>query len=277
MNNINVKVGLSEKKITSLLRRTIFGPRTKCPRCNYLKIRQLPDKRYWCKRCRRRFSLTSSSWLKGMNISFKTLYLLLYCWLKGYTVKITRDLTGLSRKVIYQWFNRFRRHAPQIFKEFNGACEVDETYYGFRNKGRKGHAWKENKTPVLGLYERESATVKIEVVSRATLENIKPFILANLNLNQSHLFSDQYRPYWHLPKLGYQHTMVDHFNREYKETNHIEGFWSVFKRALRRNYYHVRHENLDKYGWEITYRFNTRKTPDTPLDFLAKTLNSKHT
>lgn len=273
MNHIEVKIKLSEKALAAKLRRLTFGPRIRCPRCGYTKIRQLPDKRYWCKKCRRRFSLTSSSWLKGRKISFKTLYLLLDCWLKRKTVRDTIDSTKLNRLTVYQWFRTFRTNAPQIDKIFQGNCETDETYYGPVRKGpRKGHTWKENKTPVLGIYERESDTVKIEVVPDAVLDYIKPFILANVDLNQGRIFSDQYRPYWHLSKLGYQHTMVDHFNHEYKETNHIESFWSLFKRTLRKTYYSIRHENLADYGREIAYRFNTRKNPDTPFTFLEKTL-----
>lgn len=275
MNHIEVKVLLSEKKIGSFLRKITFGPRTRCLKCGYTKIRQLPDQRYWCKKCRRRFSLTSNSWLKGKKISLKQLYLLLDCWLKGKTVKDTIDSVRLSRQTVYLWFRVFRTYSPQIDKIFQGNCETDETYVGPVRKGpRKGHTWKENKTPVLGIYERESGLVKIEVVPDAVLDYIKPFILTNIDLGQGHIFSDQYRPYWHLPKLGYQHTMVDHFNHEYKETNHIEGFWSVFKRTLKRSYWAVRPENLSNYGREIVYRFNTRRSPDTPLTFLEKTLST---
>jgi len=234
------------------------------------------NKRYWCKKCRRFFSLTSDSWLKGIKFSFKTLVFLIHCWLKGYTVETVKDLTGLSRPTIYGWFNRFRLNTPQISKHFEGTCEIDETYIGPKSKRRFG-SWKSSKVPLVGIYERESGQVKVRAMPQATLIHIWPFLKESIHPNAIS-YSDKYRPYWPLKKkLGRNHIIVDHYAGEYSQTNHIEGFWSVFKRKLRRIYWRVYAKNLNKYACEIAYRFNTRKNPDKPLDFLAKSIHFKDT
>lgn len=266
---LTIRVSLSERAIKARLRKTVFGPRTKCLKCGNLHIKEI-NRRYWCPRCRRFFSLTSDSWLKGMKFSYQTLYKLIHCWLKGYTVDTTLDITELSRPTIYSWFDKLRSRAPQIIQEFQGTCEIDETYIGPRSKRRFG-SWKPSKVPIIGIYERESGQVKVQAVPRATNEHVQPFIKEGI-AREAKSYSDRYRTYFPLRRLGRNHIMVDHYSGEYKETNHIEGYWSVLKRKLKRIYWRVYARNLGKYACEITYRFNTRKNPDQPLDFLEKTI-----
>lgn len=272
---LTVKVHLSERTVKARLRKIIFGPRTRCLKCNNFHVR-MSNERYWCNKCRRFFSLTSSSWLKGIKFSFQTLVLLIHCWLKGYTVETTKDLTGLSRPTIYDWFNRFRLNAPQISQHFQGTCEIDETYIGPKSKRRFG-SWKPYKVPVVGIYERESSQVKVRTMPQATLVHIWPFLKDSIHPDALS-YSDKYRPYWPLKsKLGRNHIMVDHYAGEYSQTNHIEGFWSVMKRKIRRIYWRVYARNLDKYVCEIAYRFNTRNNPDKPLDFIEKSMRFQNT
>lgn len=271
---ITLQCSLSEKQIKAGFRKIIFGSsRIKCPKCGNLKIRKI-NKRYWCNHCRKFFSLTSTTWLKGIRFSWKTLYLLLHCWLRGYSVKITQELVGLSRPTISYWFRKFRTHIPQNHVYLSEEVEVDESWFGVRNKGRKGHTWKENKIPVAGIYARQSDLLVTKTLVKATKKYIIPFVKENINPKGSHIFSDMYRPYWPLPKLGFRHTMVDHYNKEYTETNHLEGCWSVIKRKLKATYYAVSKKRFPEYVCEMTYRFNTRKNPDNPLSYLQKSLPS---
>jgi len=265
---LTVKINLSRREIKARLRKIIFGPRTKCLKCGNFHVTMI-RKRYWCPKCRRFFSLTSGSWLKGMKFSFKTLCLLIHCWLKGYSVNMTTDLTGLSRPTIYNWFNRFRTLAPQITEQFQGTCEIDETYIGPRYR-RRFENRKTTKVPVIGVYERESDRVKAQAVPEATLVYMGPFLKEGID-SEATSYSDKYRAYWPLrKKLGRNHIMVDHYSGEYKETNHIECFWSILRRKIKRIYWRVYARNLGKYVCEIAYRYNTRKKPDEPLDFLEK-------
>ena len=62
----------------------------------------------------------------------------------------------------------------------------------------------------------------------------------------AHIFSDKYRPYKPLTRLGLNHTTVDHYLGQYSETNRIEGLWSVMKRHLKRIYYTVSREKFSE-------------------------------
>lgn len=270
---IILQCSLPEKQIKSEMRKIVFGNRTRCPTCHNLKIKSI-NHRYWCPRCRKFFSLTSTTWLKNIRFAWQKLYLLLYCWLKEYPVRITLDLTELSRPTIYQWNDKFRNNIPLETIYLSEEVEVDESWFGTRNKGRKNHTWKENKIPVVGIYARESDKLITKSLPAATAEYILPFIKGNVDQTNAKIFSDKYRPYWPLRRLGLNHTMVDHYSGEYTETNRIEGMWSVMKRRLKRTYYAVSKRKFPKYVCEITYRINTRKNPEKPLEYLNKSIMS---
>jgi len=58
-------------------RRAVFGgQRTHCPHCGYKKPQKISLTRYWCKKCRKRFSLTSCSIFKGAKLPLDKLILI---------------------------------------------------------------------------------------------------------------------------------------------------------------------------------------------------------
>ena len=207
-----------------------------------------------------------------MRFGWKKFCILLHCWLKSYPVKTTIELANLSRPTIYQWFSKFRQNIPQYEAKLSEEVEIDESWFGPRNKGRKGHNWQENKVPVIGIYARQSDLLITKDLPRGTAEYILPFVRKYVDPLTAHIFSDKYRPYKPLTRLGLNHTAVDHYLGQYTETNRIEGMWSVMKRHLKRTYYAVSREKFPEYVCEITYRINTRRNPDSCFKFLEKTL-----
>lgn len=271
MQEFKLECSLSERSIKSKFRKVIFRERIQCPHCDTSKIRMV-RKRYWCPRCRLFFSLTSHTWLAGMKFTWKTLYLLLACWLNNYSVNVTQDLTKISRPTIYHWFRKFRLHAPQLKAYFSQErMVVDETYFGGHKKGIRGRG-SLNKTPVLGAVGASSGHLVTE-----TFQNFDQLYLVSFLKRHTHkkipLLTDCYKTYWPLKKrYGYSnHQMINHAYR-FKETNLIETCWSVMKRRLRQTYHHATKEKMPEYVAEMTYRFNTRKNPDSPLEFLQKSL-----
>ena len=97
----------SDAKIKGIIRQMTFGQRIFCPRCHSTKIYK-SEKRYRCPKCRRPFSLTSVSWLSGMKINYRQLWLLIVCWQKRITFSTTIEITGLSDITVRRWFRRFQ-------------------------------------------------------------------------------------------------------------------------------------------------------------------------
>lgn len=275
-NMATLTCSLSERAIKAQVRKLIFGNRTKCLLCGYFHIRcSKAADRYWCPRCRRRFSLISDTWLKGMKLPWQTFYLLLECWLHEYSVKQAIELCSLSRKGVIAWYRKFWIHIPRTSAYFQGTVEADESWFGYRSGARIKALWRKVKIPVLGLYERESGQLETKAVPKPTEDHLIPFVIRHVAPN-THIVSDSYRGYWQLPDLGYRHTRVDHYSKEYGPTNRLEGSWSVLKRRLRRMYYSVSRKYFPEYLCEITYRFNTRNMAVEPFKFLKETIVSNN-
>ena len=88
-----------------------------------------------------------------------------------------------------------------------------------------------NKTPVMGLLNRETREVRAKVIPNVKRETLQAEILANVGFN-AHVFTDQAVGYDGLDKnlKNFTHRTVNHMT-EYVNgrvhTNGIENFWSL--------------------------------------------------
>jgi transposase-like protein len=152
---------------------------------------------------------------------------------------------------------------------FAGPVEMDETYIGGqrknkrlhirRIKAKKGHGT--DKLPIVGLFDRASGQVYVEVMSKklsmphifkTMAERVKP---------GAEVFTDGFKMYRGLVKKGFRHSYVDHDGGEYVRgiihTNNIEGFWGILKRKLS-CIGGMRRERLYLFVAEIVWKFNHR-------------------
>lgn len=283
MSDKSVKLvcSLSVKQIKAQFRLLVFGGRPRCPRCGFTKISKLPEKRYWCPKCRRRFSLTSGTWLAGMKLPWDVMYLLLNCWLAGMSLTLVLKHLNISYPTAFDWYAKFRANVPKgAFKlSKKGHYLIDETYFGWKKKGKRGRGT-QGKGPMFGILnpKLEADNLYTEVVSDVTEETLLPIIREKIPKGST-IVSDGWHSYENLEKYGYKHVVVNH-EAEFKRTNEIEACWSHLKRNFRKMYHHCRLTNLPEYGREISYRFCTRKNPDSPLKYLQKSIklapNSLH-
>lgn len=84
----------AKKKLRSNLGKHLSCP--KCQRKKYVKRMKGKDKRYYCSKCRHKFSLKSLVGFKDSNLDFKQIYYLLYCFGNNKTHKDVIDWTGIS-------------------------------------------------------------------------------------------------------------------------------------------------------------------------------------
>lgn len=261
---------LSNKEIKAQFRLLVFGIRPRCPKCGYTKIRR-SENRYRCPKCRRPFSLTSGTWLAGMKMPWDKIYLLLDSWLKGLRIETVVRLANISYPTVFSWYGKFREQVPkEAFKLSDSGCYVvDETYFGWKRKGKRGRG-AQGKKPMFGILDAKQGNVYTEVVSNVDEETLLG-ILKRETPPGSMIISDGWRAYENLEKHGYRHITVNH-ETEFKGTNGIEACWSHMKRNFRKMYSHCRLENLSEYGREISYRFCARKNPDSPFIYLQKSI-----
>lgn len=115
----------SEAQIRKYLRKIIFGSNIYCPRCWKREVYSDHD-RFWCKRCRTRFSLLSHTWLSNLKLPLQTFWVILWYWTQQVPVKQTAKFSKLSLVTIYHWFEVFRSHLPEDLRTY--FLESEEEY-----------------------------------------------------------------------------------------------------------------------------------------------------
>ena len=159
-----------------------------------------------------------------------------------------------------------------------GPVEIDEAFVGGKMKNMhrsKANAiranipadrlegyetrW-DNKTAVLGMFDRESRQVRAKVIKNVRRETLQKEILSNVKYGST-VYTDQAVPYDNL-RRKYVHDTVNHaeaYVNGQVHTNSLENFWSLMKRNLSGTYVAVEPFHLDRYLDEQVFRFNNRQ------------------
>ena len=225
---------------------------------------------YKCKQTKKMFSIRKGTIFEESRLPLKKwLYaiFLMHSLKKGISSVQLAKTVGTTQKTA--WFMMHRiRHAVQhgSFKApLDGTVEMDEHYSGGKKKGGKRGRGAENKTPVFGMVERESGTVRCEAVPDCKSKTLTPIIRKNVSL-QARVMTDEYPVYNNIKRQGYKHQVVNHSRKEYVRgnvhTNTVEGFWSHLKAGIKAIQIHVSPKHLTRYCKEYQFRYNSRKVTD---------------
>ena len=118
----------SEAKIKKHLTKIIFGSHLFCPWCHSRQVHR-SEHRYRCRKCKKPFTLISGTWLKGMKISLRTFWALLWCWTQKVPILQTQKLCHVSEEAVRYWFRQFRLHLPEFEPILQGQVQMDEAYF----------------------------------------------------------------------------------------------------------------------------------------------------
>lgn len=239
------------------------------------KVYKLADNRYKCRNTNKYFNVRTKSIFEGTKIPLQQWFLAIYLFVshkKGISShQLAKDI-GITQKSAWFLLNRIR-HAfehESFIKFMEGTIESDETFVGGKNKNRhndkkvkysQGRSFKD-KTPVLGLLNKDTKTVRCFVVADTSAKSIQPIIKENI-LVGSMLLSDEWRGYDGL-ETHYERSIVDHAKKQYVNdtggtTNGIENFWSHFKRGWASTYCgRITKKHLQRYANEFSFRYNTK-------------------
>ena len=271
-----------------------------CPRCDTKETDE--RKHYWletqkrwkCYGCRKQFSVKQGSVFEDSAIPlskwFPALWSLLKCKNGISSYELASDL-GVTQKTAWFMLHRLRLVLKTLNDDFKfgggpggKGSESDEMYIGGNpqkmHKDRRQrvyaafHALPKHKrgnypakTPVMGIFDRETRKVRAKVVPNVKRETLQNEILANVHLG-SPLYTDDASAY-HTLKDKFVHETVNHIDkyvRDQVHTNCLENFWSLTKRTLKGTYVATEPYHLDAYLDEQMFRFNNRRTKDNPLD-----------
>lgn len=251
-----------------------------CPHCGVVKegIRPLNGKSmgpgwYYCTSCKDKFTVR-------MGTIYERSHLPLHKWLlafrlmasskKGFSAHQLSRTLNITYKSAWFLAHRVREamadHDPEPFGGKDKIVEVDETFQGpsddvfVNGKGWQKKRGTASKMKIVSLVERggRAKSVKVEDLTTNTLKKV---ICENVVLDST-LNTDEAQHYKEIGKKFTKHESVNHSKGEYARgsasTNHVEGFFSIFKRGMVGTYQHCSEKHLQRYLYEFDFRYSNR-------------------
>ena len=254
----------------------------RCPFCTSERIterRNRQPRRFFCgpKGCGRTFSVKTGTVMHGSKLPLTKWGLAIYLVatnLKGVSsMKLHRDL-GITQKAAWYMLHRIRECMRFYGDLFAGPAEADETYIGGKRKNmhaneRKKHEGRgtSGKVAVVGIKDRETGKVQVEVVHSTDARTLQSFVLAHTEPD-AEVFTDEARAYVGIMR---KHDSVKHSAGEFVKgmahTNGMESHWSMLKRGFVGVYHNFTLKHTQRYVNEFAGRHNIR--PMDTVDQMA--------
>ena len=240
----------------------------KCASVNTREVRNAKPMPYWCSDCRSYFSVKTGTVLQSSKIPLRKWVLAFYqitTNLKGVSsMKLHRDL-GISQPSAWFMLHRIREAMDSGDPMFSGPVEADETYIGGRRanmsnseRAKRTGRGTVDKTPVVGVKDRDSGKVAAEVVDRVDKPTVQDFVEEHTDADAI-IYTDEAAVYIGLDRT---HEAVRHsvgeYVRQQAHTNGMESFWAMMKRGYQGVYHWMSEKHLHRYVAEFEGRHNDR-------------------
>ena len=176
------------------------------------------------------------------------------------TARSAADLLGIQPNSAALFYRKLREVIAYYLEQeaheiFDGAVELDESYFGGARKGRRGRG-ATGKVAVFGILKR-GGKVYTKVVVNTQAETLMPVITRKI-APDSVVYTDCYRSYNALDVSDCYHERINHSKLFATGKNHINGiehFWNQAKRVLRK-YNGIPKESFPLFLKECEFRFN---------------------
>jgi len=189
------------------------------------------------------------------------------------TARSASNILGIQPNTAMLFYKKIRQvishHVElQATEIFDGAVELDESYFGGARKGKRGRG-AAGKVVVFGILKR-GGKVFTKVVNDTKAVTLMPLITKKV-APDSIVYTDCYRSYNALDVSDFHHHRINHsalFATGKNHINGIENFWNQAKRVLRK-YNGIPKKLFPLFLKECEFRFNYG-TPKQQLKLLKE-------
>ena len=256
------------------LRDVRWGPnleRFACPDCGHTRGWWLAQRRLVeCGECHHQTSVTAGTVFHGARVPLWKWFWAIYQLAqdkKGIAALTLAKQIGVCYGTAWLMLHKLRRAMRRRNERYvlQGFVEVDETYVGGEEPGRRGRPGRDSpkKVPVAVALELNGEgkprRVAMASVERVTGHHLKRFA-ARAIAKGSKLRTDGWGAYRTVARAGYEHeAIITGSGREAVQTfPWIHTFIGNMKRMILGTYHWVSHRHVDDYLAEFTYRANRR-------------------
>jgi transposase-like protein len=239
-----------------------------CPRCGHEASSWISTRRLeQCRRCRYQCSVTAGTVFHRTRIPLLTWFWAIFFvgrHKKGISaLQLQRDTGVGSYQTAWTLLHKLRsalRHRPE--SRLAGLVEVDETYVGGRERGRRGGREVLHKS-IVAVEQREhtAGRGRLSVVEGIGFEDLGPFVGGVVDASRTTARTDGLKSYCGLEAMGIRHDRQVQGPDRTHSTKILPWSHTVFgnlKTWLRGTFHGVSRKHLQRYLDEFVYRFDRR-------------------
>ena len=226
--------------------KAIWGDCT-CSRCGSKNLKFRTNYEY-CPDCKHKTSVKAETIFRSSNLTYKQIYILIWCWQQKIGIGDIVKLTGISYPIVERWLVRLRAALAPSDVVLEDIVEIDGSFFGRLKYGKQ--------KLVAGAINPGSKQLILKIVYAKDTEAVEDFVKAYIKKG-SLIRTDGLGSYNQESLAGYDYERCGHDNFYFDPTNHIGNVWSIMKRALRRIYrdltFSLAQLNLILREWENRY------------------------
>lgn len=242
----------------------------RCPRCGGTKAWPLGSVWWRCARCRRQVSVTAGTIFQDTHTPL-TVWFRAMWWVtaqkNGVSALGLQRVLGLgSYQTAWAWLHKLRRAMVRPGRDrLAGAVEVDETYLGGLEEGKRGRQTAKKALIVVAAQEdgRGIGRIRLRRIADASAASLMPFVQDSVEPG-SVVHTDGWLGYEPLGRNGYHHRITFLRGHEKSPSDllpRVHRVISLLKRWLLGTHQGaVSFAHLDYYLDEFTFRFNRRRS-----------------
>ncbi|MGL5706783.1 MAG: transposase [Aeromonas sp.] len=240
-----------ERQLQFLMQKGILKSFKTCPCCGLFEklVRYKRNKDGFAWRCmtascfnyKKYSSIRRNSFLSDLTITMKQFILVLWKWSRDATQTDIITELSISRETINKILTKLRCNIRRFFDanpiRLGGPgiiCQIDESLFRHKPKYHVGR-YPSNEKWVFGIADTSYTPAKVflQLVPNRQADTLLP-IISQVCRDGTIIVSDQWRAYFNIADLGFEHSTVNHsYNfvdpASLRHTQNIESYWNKAK------------------------------------------------